>query len=137
MPFAAPDAARSKLRQKNVSDNSERFACEFVLKTLKKRLFLSPHAFKTTLEQHERSLKNARKRGAKVETSPGILQRQLDRAEEEYANDDDYEEATDDALEVAGRLFRDSTDEEQDLLKKMKAWAAKAAVRAERDANSP
>jgi hypothetical protein len=125
----------TKLRQKNVSDNAERFACEFVLKILKKRLFSSPHAFKTTLEQHEKSLKNARKRGAKVETSPGILQRQLERVEEEFANDDDYEEATHDALEVSGRLFRDSTDEEQDLLKKMKAWAAKAAVRADSKAD--
>jgi superfamily II DNA or RNA helicase len=125
----------SKLRQKNVSDNAERFACEFVLKILKKRLFSSPHAFKTTLEQHERSLKNARKRGAKVDTSPGILQRQLDRVEEEFANDEDYEEATHDALEVAGRLFRDSTGEEQEILKKMKVWAAKAAVRADSKAD--
>ena len=121
----------SKLRQLDPSGHAERFASEFVLKTLKKRLFSSPHAFKTTLEQHEKSLKTARRRGTQRETSPGILQRQLERAEEEYAIDDDYEDATQDGLEVAARLFRALTPEEEDLLKKMKTWASKAAVRAD------
>ena len=43
------------------SDEVEKYATEFVLKLLKKRLFSSPEAFATTLQQHENSLTNARK----------------------------------------------------------------------------
>jgi hypothetical protein len=43
----------SELRQACCDDNAEKFATEFVLKTLKKRLFSSPAAFAATLEQHE------------------------------------------------------------------------------------
>src|SRR5262245_58599310 len=50
------------LRQGKTNDPAERFATEFVLMTLKKRLFSSPAAFLRTLEQHEYSLRNARKR---------------------------------------------------------------------------
>ena len=46
----------TKLRHENVADNTEKMATEFVLLTLKKRLFSSPAAFAATLEQHERSL---------------------------------------------------------------------------------
>ena len=45
----------TKLRSARAEDNAERFATEFVLKTLKKRLFSCPAAFLTTLEQHEKS----------------------------------------------------------------------------------
>src|SRR5690606_2099252 len=43
----------TKLRSERAGDNAERFATEFVLKTLKKRLFSSPAAFLGTLERHE------------------------------------------------------------------------------------
>ena len=44
------------LRTKNASSAEERFASEFVLKLLKKRLFSSPAAFALTLEKHIASL---------------------------------------------------------------------------------
>ena len=47
----------TELRQRALTDDAEKFATEFVLKLLKKRLFSSPAAFATTLEQHERSLR--------------------------------------------------------------------------------
>ena len=43
----------TKLRQAKAADNAEKFATDFVLMTLKKRLFSSPAAFLRTLEQHE------------------------------------------------------------------------------------
>ena len=58
----------SELRHKGVADNAEKFATDFVMLTLKKRLFSCPQAFAITLEQHERSLRTARRKGHDVET---------------------------------------------------------------------
>ncbi len=42
----------TELRQQNPKDAVERYATEFMMKMLKKRLFSSPAAFLLTLEQH-------------------------------------------------------------------------------------
>lgn len=114
----------TKLRSARAENNAERFATEFVLKTLKKRLFSCPAAFLTTLEQHERSLKTARRNVAKP--SLKTLQLEFDRMDEEYADDSDYDEATADALDTATRLFAEPTADEEALLKQMKEWAKRA-----------
>ena len=59
----------------------------------------------------------------------GILRQQIERVEEEHANDDTYEGATDDAVELATRLFRPLTAQEAELIKKMKRWAETASAR--------
>ena len=117
----------TKLRSSRAKDNTEKFATEFVLMILKKRLFSCPAAFLTTLEQHEKSLHTARK---KVITKPtfNVLQREFDRIEEEYADDSEYDEATADALDSASRLFSEPTEEEQSLLDQMKKWAKRASA---------
>jgi superfamily II DNA or RNA helicase len=119
----------TKLRSAKAEDNAERFATEFVLKTLKKRLFSCPAAFLTTLEQHEKSLNAARRKVDKP--SYKTLQLELDRMDEEYADDTDYDEATADALDTATRLFAEPTAKEVSLLKQMKEWAKRA--RGQRD----
>ena len=60
------DTKYSDLRQARAEGNAEKFATEFVLKTLKKRLFSSPAAFAASLEQHEKSLYSARRSGSEV-----------------------------------------------------------------------
>jgi ERCC4-related helicase len=119
----------TKLRTSQAVDQTERFATEFVLKTLKKRLFSCPAAFLTTLEQHEKSLHSARKKAAKP--TYRSLQLELDRLDEEYADDGDFDEATADALDTATRLFAEPTSDEETLLQKMKEWAKRA--RGQRD----
>ena len=57
----------------------------------------------------------------------GILKRELDRIDEEYADDHDYEEATDEALHTASLLFSQPGDEEHALSEQMKEWASKTA----------
>ena len=94
--------------------------------TLKKRLFSSPAAFLRTLEQHESSLRNAKKRKAVSRPTRGVLQRQIDRVEEDYSVDDEADEATHEALDAASLLFREPSPEELSLLKEMKAWAERA-----------
>ncbi len=121
----------TQLRQQGVSDQLERYAGEFVLKLLKKRLFSSPAAFAKTLEQHEKSIETARKRSAPSLTKPtfGILRQQIDRVDEDYADDESYEESTGDAVEAATRLFRELTPAERELLRKMRQWAESASAR--------
>ncbi len=117
------------LRQANAQDHAEKFATDFVLMTLKKRLFSSPAAFLRTLEQHEHSLRNAKKRKGVAKPTRGVLQRQIDRVEEDYSVDDEAEEATHEAIDAAALLFREPSPEESSLLKEMKGWAERATSR--------
>ena len=116
----------SEMRQANCEDHAERFATDFVLMTLKKRLFSSPAAFLRTLEQHESSLRTAKKRKGLSRPTRGILQRQIDRVDEEYSIDDEAEEATHEALESASLLFREPSPDELAMLRAMKAWSERA-----------
>ena len=114
-------------RQARAQEHAERFATDFVLMTLKKRLFSSPAAFLRTLEQHENSLQTARKRKGGSKPTRGILQRQIDRVEEEYSVDEEADEATHEAFDAAALLFQEPSHEEWALLKEMKSWAGKAS----------
>lgn len=117
----------SESRQSNAKDNEERFAVEFVLKLLKKRLFSSPAAFSSTLSKHMQSIQGVGKKDLPKQMSLGVLRRQLAQVDEEYANDDEYEEATTGAVEAASPLLNKITAQEQSLLKKMYDWAERAS----------
>ncbi|HVT15233.1 MAG TPA: DISARM system SNF2-like helicase DrmD [Thermoanaerobaculia bacterium] len=125
---AAHDALRryTTLREHGIRHTGERLATEFVLKTLKKRLFSSPAAFASTLARHEETLKALRK--ADKTPTASVLRRQIADLEEEYADDQEAEEATRSTVEAATRLFRDPTDEEDRLLREMRQWADRAVV---------
>ena len=120
-------------------DKVELTATEFVLKLLKKRLFSSPQAFLTTLQQHEKTLREGKSRWSSTGLGPSrrqlakpsisILRRQLDQLEEDFADDNSYEESTHDVVDSSSRLFRPLSTEEQTLLTSMQQWAEKAARR--------
>ena len=97
--------AYSNLRLQNASSPGEAFAAEFVLKLLKKRMFSSPEAFATTLAKHERTISG----GGVGQTRPAeaVLRRQVEDIEEDYADDEEYEEATLEAVDTASRLFHE------------------------------
>ena len=117
----------AQLRAKRSRDNAESMATDFVMKILKKRLFSSPASFITTLDKHKLSLQTVKKKGA-AKPSLGILKREIDRIEEDYADDEDYDEATVDAVDTASRLFSEPSDEELGLLKKMRGWAERSCA---------
>lgn len=121
------------LRTNGSRDDSERYASEFVLKLLKKRLFSSPLAFATTLEKHLESLGSAKRQrvGPSKPLMPGILQRQVESLDEDAADDEQLELATAEVVETAAALFRPLSAEERDLLEKLKAYARTASVRAD------
>jgi superfamily II DNA or RNA helicase len=118
------------LRRQGSTDNTEKYATEFVLKLLKKRLFSSPAAFALTLTQHLSSLKSARRRGSGMsKPTMGLLRRQVEQIEEEFADDTLYEESTGDAIASTSRLFRELSPQEQSLLQDLQTWAEAASRR--------
>ncbi len=126
----------TRSRQEKARNAVERCATEFVLKLLKKRLFSSPAAFAATLEKHRVSLRDAkRKSGAEARLSQAQLQRELDRINEEFGDDDDYEQTTADTLETASRLFREPDKQELGQLDEMRRWAETARNRADAKGN--
>ncbi len=119
------------LRTAGAHDDAERYASEFVLKLLKKRLFSSPQAFALTLEKHLQSLRSTRhaQRDAVKTRSPGILKRQADDLEEVAPDDEDAEQAATDALDTAATLMRQLSAEEQALLDRLVTFGRTASTR--------
>lgn len=121
----------TKSRLKKSESNEEKFASEFVLKLLKKRLFSSVAAFQSTLAKHIESLESSVKKKQKKYIKPTLnqLHKMIIKVEEDYANDDEYEENEADVIETTTRLFREPDQTEQDYLKQMKEWADDAVNR--------
>ena len=121
----------SLLRAENSASDSERLATEFVMKLLKKRLFSSPAAFLATLVKHRHSLedKNEQIKKRKTTQNIGILRRQIAQIDEDYADDEAYEEATDAVLDAASIKQPVLTHEEVQLLNQMQHWSKTASAR--------
>lgn len=115
------------LRAEGYRDNPERFATEFVLKLLKKRLFSSPQAFLNTLNRHRSSLRKSARYEA-LTRSAGALARIFDQAEEDYADEAEQQEAESEALEAAARAFRPCSASETQILNELAQWAERAAA---------
>jgi len=117
----------ARLRAEGYRDNAERFATEFVLKLLKKRLFSSPQAFLNTLDRHRAALR----RSARFESltrSAGALARLFEQAEEDYSDEAEQQEAEFEALEAAARAFRPSAPLETHILNELAGWAERASA---------
>jgi superfamily II DNA or RNA helicase len=126
----------TKSRLAHQAGSEERFASNFVLILLKKRLFSSPAAFLQTLERHRHSLIHAERRATHTyKPSVSILAEKIAEIEEEYASDKVLEESVNDAIDVMTPLFRQPTPEEIHLLDQMQAWAEEASKRADSKAN--
>ena len=116
----------AELRAASAATAGQQFATEFVLKLLKKRLFSSPAAFAITLEKHARSA------GAGGGSADGTAwQRQVEEAENDFANDDDYENLSLEAIETASRHVTPLAAEEKKLLAELREFATHAATRAD------
>jgi SNF2 family DNA or RNA helicase len=116
----------AELRAKSAATEGERFATEFVLKLLKKRLFSSPAAFASTLEKHAQSVGEADRAAL-----PASLQRQLEEVDNDFANDEDYETTALEAVESASRHIPALVAEEEALLKELREFAVRAASSAD------
>ena len=116
------------MRRDGATNKLEQTATEFVLKLLKKRLFSSPQAFLTTLIKHEESLKKGKNLSKRLaQPTVGLLRRQIEDIEEEFADDDLYEESTSAAIATSTTLWRSLSVQEQNMLSELKAWAEQTA----------
>ncbi len=114
----------AQLRVASAATAGQHFATEFVLKLLKKRLFSSPAAFAATIEKHARSF------GERLESPDGTAwQRQIEEADNDFANDEDYENTALDAIEIASRHVAPVHPEEKKLLAELREFAVRAAMR--------
>lgn len=118
----------TELRQQNPKDSVERYATEFMMKMLKKRLFSSPAAFLLTLEQHLRTLQKTKATPDQHKPAFGILRQLLDAAEEDDPQEE-IEESGDDVILTATRLFRPVSPREKELLDNLLIWAKRSASR--------
>ena len=116
----------TELRQQNPKDAIERYATEFMMKMLKKRLFSSPAAFLLTLEQHLRTLEKTKNTTDQHKPVFGILRQQLEAAEEDDPQET-TEESGEDVILTATRLFRPVTPREKELLDNLLTWAKRSA----------
>jgi superfamily II DNA or RNA helicase len=117
----------TELRTSGARSDGERFATEFVLKLLKKRLFSSPEAFRVTLDKHLQSL-SAGKRAVTGLASPGLLKRQIEGLEEDAESDEQIEAATDDVLSATAPLIRPLDVEEQELVQGLRTYAERMSA---------
>src|SRR5271167_470171 len=107
----------TKLRRESAEGQQQQYVTEFVLKLLKKRLFSSPAAFASTLAQHEKSLRSAKRSG--IHPSMGVLQKTIERVDEEYGDDAEREDNTQDAIEAATSLIKSASKDELQILNEM------------------
>lgn len=116
----------TELRRKKAATEGDKYVVEFVLKLLKKRLFSSPAAFASTLDQHLKTLRNKAGSG-----NARNAQRQLLDLDDDYRDDEEFEEAQQDAVTGATALFSPLDPEEEGLLANLQAYVEKAVYRAD------
>ena len=122
-------AEYTQLRQTANREEGGSHATEFVLKLLKKRLFSSPAAFAGTLHEHRKTLAGKKKRGVGSTLDERILRRLIQQTEEEYADDERYEEAQEEAVSAASAILANLSSREHQLLEQMANWAERAKGR--------
>ncbi|MCZ2109534.1 MAG: DISARM system SNF2-like helicase DrmD [Dehalococcoidia bacterium] len=119
----------TELRQAANREAGGSHATEFVLKLLKKRLFSSPAAFASTLDEHRKTLTGRKKRADGSALDQRILRRLIQQTEEEYADDERYEEAQGEAVNAATAALANLSPRERELLEQMAHWAERAKAR--------
>ena len=113
-------------REKDAGKAGIAFGTTFVNRLLKKRLFSSPAAFASTLEKHIASLSTGGQRKEKDTMAERILRKAILRVDEDYASDQEVENAQSEAVEEASRRAQPLTAEQQQLLGDLRQWAQRA-----------
>lgn len=122
-------------REKDAGKAGNGFGTAFVNRLLKKRLLSSPAAFASTIEKHVASLSEARP--AKQDTmADRILYKAILKADEDYADDREVENAQAEAVEEATRRASPLTAEQRGTLDELRAWAQRARNQADSKAKA-
>lgn len=113
-------------RESSSDGDNKAIGAKFVNGLLKKRLFSSPAAFASTLEKHISTVSSGGKPQKVTAIEERILRKALLKAEEDYAKDDDYEAAQEEAVEVASKRSAPFTEEQSKLINELRGWAQRA-----------
>jgi superfamily II DNA or RNA helicase len=111
-------------------------ATKFVNGLLKKRLFSSPASFASTLEKHINTLSNNARQKQTSAIEDRILRKAMLKAEEDYADDQDFEKAQEEAIEEASNRSAPLNPQEQLLLNELRTWAQSAQHRSDSKADA-
>jgi len=113
-------------REKSAEKGGSTFGTSFINQLLKKRLFSSPAAFASTLEKHISSLSKSTKLKVSDPMADRILRKAILKVDEDYANDQEVENAQSEAVEEASRRAQPLTQEQQGMLDELRQWAQRA-----------
>jgi len=115
-------------RSNSVKGTRFEYGSDFVHMLLKKRLFSSPMAFALTLAKHRETLAQSQSRSkTKLDSmNDRILRKAILKTEEEYADDETFETAQDDAVQVASEFAPPLSSEQKEILNCLSSWAEKA-----------
>ncbi|MDO3530866.1 DISARM system SNF2-like helicase DrmD [Ralstonia pseudosolanacearum] len=122
-------------REKDGEKAGNGFGTAFVNRLLKKRLLSSPAAFASTLEMHVASLSAARPAKPDAMTER-ILYKAILKADEDYADDREVENAQAEAIEEATRRSMPLTAEQRAMLDDLRAWAQRTRNQADSKAQA-
>lgn len=123
-------------REKSAGDAGSSLGTAFINQLLKKRLFSSPAAFASTLEKHIATLTDGAGRKEKDAMAERILRKAILRVEEDYADDQEAENAQFEAVEEASRRATPLTPEQQFMLQDLRQWAQRARNQADSKARA-
>lgn len=123
-------------REQGSEKTGNSLGTSFVNQLLKKRLFSSPAAFASTLEKHIASLASADQPKKKSNMEERILRKAILRTEEDYADDQEVENAQSEAVEEASRAAQALTAEQQQMLNELRSWAQTAKNRVDAKAKA-
>lgn len=112
-----------KSRELGAEKTGSTFGTAFVNQLLKKRLFSSPAAFASTLEKHIASLTYGNLRSDNSPMDDRILRKAILRVDEDYANDQEVENAQSEAVEEASCRAQPLTTDQQQMLSELRKWA--------------
>jgi len=126
--LAAYAALRRNRTRERPSDDAGSEACDLMLLLLKKRLFSSPAAFATTLDAHLRTLAAPR---TTHRPERERIRAAYDETDDDYALDDELEDATEEALLVAAGASAALAPDEAALLDRLRTWATRAGTRSD------
>ncbi|HDR8993760.1 TPA: DEAD/DEAH box helicase [Burkholderia vietnamiensis] len=122
-------------RKEDAEKMGNGFGTAFVNRLLKKRLLSSPAAFASTLEKHVASMSEARP--VKLDTmAERILHKAILKADEDYADDQEVENANAEAIEEASRCSSPLTTEQRAMLDDLREWAQRAMNQADSKAQA-
>jgi superfamily II DNA or RNA helicase len=113
-------------REESNAEAKNAMATKFVNGLLRKRLFSSPASFASTLEKHISTVTKATGPKQTTAIEERILRKAMLKAEEDYANDQDFEIAQEEAIEEASSRSAPLNSQERSLLNELRNWAQSA-----------